>query len=191
VAVSRNPFFPQDGDNLSPRTSLSFRLGSAATVRWVVTDAAGTPVRTIKTDEALAAGIHSFTWDGRNDAATFVPRGVYYSRVTATNGTQSAAQRVGVRADAFSVRISDTTPARRQKITIRATSAESLDAAPRVRVYQPGIGSWSVAMTKVARREYKAVVTLRSSSTGTVKFKVYAPDANGAVQATVVGYPLH
>jgi flagellar hook assembly protein FlgD len=191
LAVSRNPFFPQDGDNLSPRTSLSFRLGSAATVRWVVTDAAGTPVRTIKTDEALPAGTHAFTWDGRNDAGSFVPRGVYYSLVTATNGTQSAAQRAGFRADAFAVRISDTTPARRQKITVRATSAESLDAAPRVRVYQPGIGSWSVAMTRVATREYKAVITLRSSSTGTVKFKVYAPDANGVSQYSVVGYPLH
>jgi hypothetical protein len=166
-------------------------LKSAANVSWVVTDAAGVPVRTIKVDEALAAGTHTFTWDGRDDAGAYVPRGVFYSRVTATNGPQTAAQRVGMRADAFAVSVSDTTPARGQKITIRATSAEGLDTTPKVRVYQPGISSWAVTMTKVDTRVYKVTLTLKSSGTGTVTFKVYANDSNGVSQSSYLRLALH
>ena len=191
VAASRTLFFPQDGDGLTRDTSLSFKLKSPATVSWVVTTSAGTPVRTIKTDEALAAGTHAFTWNGRNDAGAYVPRGVYYSSVTATNGTQSATQRVALRADAFAVTISDTTPARGQTVTIRAASAEGLDTTPRVRVYQPGIGAWSVTMRKVDTRVYKVSLKLRSSRTGTVTFKVYANDSNGVSQASSIKLALH
>jgi flagellar hook assembly protein FlgD len=191
VAASRTLFFPQDGDGLTRDTSLSFKLKSPATVSWVVTSSAGTPVRTIKTDEALVAGTYAFTWNGRDDAGAYVPRGVYYSSVTATNGTQAATQRVALRADAFAVTISDTTPARGQTVTIRAASAEGLDTTPRVRVYQPGIGAWSVTMRKVDTRVYKVSLKLRSSGTGTVTFKVYADDSNGVRQATSIKLALH
>jgi flagellar hook assembly protein FlgD len=191
VAASRTLFFPQDGDGLMRDTSVSFKLRSAATVTWVVTNSAGTPVRTIKTDELLAAGTHAFKWNGRNDAGAYVPRGVYYSSVTATNGTQTATQRKSLRADAFAVTISDTTPARRQKITIRVTSAEALSTVPKVRVAQPGISAYNVKMKKVATRVYKVTFTLKSSATGTVTFKVYAKDKNGVSQATSIKLALH
>jgi flagellar hook assembly protein FlgD len=191
VAASRTLFFPQDGDGLMRDTSLSFKLRSAATVTWVVTNSAGTPVRTIKTDASLAAGTHAFKWNGRNDAGAYVPRGVYYSSVTATNGTQTATQRKSLRADAFAVTISDTTPARRQKITIRVTSAEALSTVPKVRVAQPGISAYTVKMKRVATRVYKVTFTLKSSATGTVTFKVFAKDKNGVRQATSIRLALH
>ncbi len=172
-------------------TVLSFKLKSAATVTWVVTSSNGTPVRTVKTDAALAAGSYAFTWNGRNDAGAYVPRGIYYTRVTATNGAQAATQRAVMRADAFAITISDTTPARGQTVTIRATSAESLSTTPRVRVYQPGIGAWSVTMKKIDTRVYKVSLKLRSSKTGTVTFKVYAVDSKGASQASTVKLALH
>jgi len=191
VAASRVVFFPQDGDKLSPTTALSFRLAAAATVTWTIVDARGTPVRTIKTDEALVAGTYAFTWNGRNDAGAYVPRGTYRSVVTATGGTIAITQRVAVVADAFRIIASDLTPGRRQRISVKAITAESLDAKPRLTVYQPGIGAWTVAMTVSSSGTYVATITLRSSSAGTLRLKVSAPDSAARAQSANLYLPLH
>ena len=174
TASSRSVFFPQDGDNLGRTTAFSFRLRSAATVSWTVVNAAGTVVRTIKTGEALAAGPYAFTWNGRNDAGVMVPRGTYRTVVSATDGTYAATQKATVVADAFHIVVSDSTPGRRQRVTVTATSAETLDRTPRLRVYQPGIAAWSVTMRKIGTRVYRITVTLKSSRTGTLKLRVSA-----------------
>ncbi len=191
TASSRPVFFPQDGDNLSSTTAFSFRLRSAATVSWTVQNAAGTVVRTIKAGEALAAGAYAFTWNGRNDAGAMVPRGTYRTVVTATDGTYSATQKATVVADAFRIVVSDSTPGRRQRITVTATSAETLDRTPRLRVYQPGIAAWSVTMRKIDTRVYRITVTLKSSKTGTLKLRVSALDDGGRAQASYRYLPLH
>jgi flagellar hook assembly protein FlgD len=191
VATSRAIFFPQDGDGYAPTTGLSFRLDAPATVSWTIIDAAGTVVRTIKTDEALDTGSYAFAWNGRNDAGAYVPRGMYRSTVVATDGTTSITQRVAVVADAFRIISSDTTPGRRQRITVTAISAESLDTAPKLTVVQPGVSAWSVTMKRSSSGTYVATVTLKSSSTGTLRLKVSAPDASGRAQASNLSLPLH
>ena len=188
---SKTVFFPQDGDRLTATTSLSFKLFSPATVDWMIQNAAGTTVRTLKAGEALAAGTHAVSWNGRDDAGAYVPRGSYRSVVTATDGTLSSSQRASFVADAFTIAVSDTTPARKQRITVTTTSAESLDAAPRVRVYQPGVAAWSVTMTKVATRVYRATVTLKSGSTGTLRLRIGGHDSNGVLQELNRYLPLH
>ena len=60
--------------------------------------------------------------------------------VHATDGTLAASQAVSVVADAFKVSTSDASPARKQQITVTATSAEALDARPRLADCLPGIG---------------------------------------------------
>ncbi len=191
VATSKLAFYPQDGDSLARTTSFSYRLRSAATVDWTIQDASGALVRTIRTAQALAAGTHAFTWNGRNDVGAFVPRGTYRSVVTATDGTLSATQRVEVVAAAFKVVVSDTTPGRGQRLTVTATSAEPLDGSPKLRIYQPGISGWTVTMTKIGTRVYRARVTLKKSSTGTLRIRVKAPDRNGVKQATYRYLILH
>ncbi len=191
TASSRPVFYPQDGDNLGKTTVFSFRLRSAATVSWTVVNAAGVVVRTIRTGEALAAGRHAYTWNGRNDAGAMVPRGTYRTVVTATDGTYAATQRATVVADAFRIAVSDTTPRRGQRVTVTATSAEALDRAPRLRIYQPGIKAWSVTMRKIGTRVYRITVTLRSSHTGTLKLRVSALDDGGRAQASYRYLPLH
>ena len=191
TASSRSVFYPQDGDNLGKTTVFSFRLRSAATVSWTVQNAAGTVVRTIRTGEALAAGPYTFTWNGRDDAGVMVPRGTYRTVVSATDGTYAATQSATVVADAFRISVSDTTPGRRQRVTVTATSAEALDRTPRLRIYQPGIGAWSVTMRKIDTRVYRVTVTLRSSKTGTLKLRVSAPDDGGRAQASYRYLPLH
>ncbi len=188
---SRPVFYPQDGDNLARTTTLSFRLRSAATVSWTVENAAGVVVRTIKTGESLAAGPHAFTWNGRNDAGAMVPRGTYRTVVTATDGTFAATQKATVVASAFRISVNDTTPRRGQRVTVTATSAEALDRAPRLRVYQPGIAAWSVTMRKIGTRVYRVTVTLRSSATGTLRLRVSAPDDGGRSQSSSRYLPFH
>ena len=189
--ASKNPFFPQDGDRYAPTTTFSFTLASPATVNWTIVNAAGATVRTIKTGEALAAGTHAFAWNGRNDQGAFVSRGTYRAVVAATNGSQGSSQSVAVLADAFRIGVSDTTPGRRQRITITATTAESLSGAPLVTIYQPGISRYSVRTTRVAAGVYRVSITLKSSSTGRLRVLVSGRDAAGHVQNSSLYLPLH
>lgn len=191
AAASRALFFPQDGDNLSPSTTFSFRLFAPATVDWTIVDARGAVVRTLKSGAALAAGTYSFIWNGRNNAGAYVARGTYRSQVVATSALSTQTLRVAVVADAFKVAVSDTTPARGQTITVTATTAESLGTTPRLAVIQPGIAAWSVSMYRVSSGVYRVSVRLRSSSTGTLRLKVYATDSYGRAQYTNLSLPLH
>jgi flagellar hook assembly protein FlgD len=191
VASSKVAFFPQDGDAIGNTTSFTFRLRSTATVDWTVRNRAGEVVRTVKAAATLDAGTRSFTWNGRTDAGALVPRGTYRSVVTATDGTFTSTQSVGVVADAFRITSSDTSPARGQRITITATSAEGLDTTPVLHVDQPGIGTWSVTMRKVDTRRWRVAVMLRSSATGTLRLRVSAKDSAGARQSSTLSLVIH
>ena len=191
ATVSKTLFFPQDGDTVSTGTALSFKLASPATVSWSIVDPTGAVVRTIKTDEALVAGTYLFAWNGRNDLGAFVPRGTYRAVVRASNGPQGSSQSVSVLADAFKINASDTTPGRRQRITITATSAEALSTTPRVTIYQPGISGYSTTMTKVSTGVYRLTITLKSSSTGTLRIVVSGKDTKAHSQSSTKLLPLH
>ncbi len=191
VASSRSIFYPQDGDNLAMTTTFSMRLASPATVTWAVINAEGTVVRTFRADEAMDAGTHKQSWDGRDDAGAFVPRGTYRTLVTATDGTLGASQSASVMTEAFRIKLSDTTPRRGQKITVTVTSPEILSAAPRVAFYQPGIGGWAVTAKRISTYSYRVTVTLRSSGTGTMRVKAYGWDSGGRKQLTNTYFPLH
>jgi flagellar hook assembly protein FlgD len=191
VKSSRSVFFPQDGDTLARTTTFSMTLGSPASVSWTVIDAAGTVVRTLATDESTEAGTWTRSWDGRNDAGAFVPRGTYRSQVRATDGTHVAVQRVAVVADAFRFVLSDSTPARRQRITVTVVTPEGLSKNPSIAFYQPGIGVWSVSTSKVSSTTYRATVTLRSSSTGMLRIRASGYDTSGRSQWASVYVPLH
>ncbi len=188
---SRIAFYPQDGDRLAKTTLFSFNLLSPATVNWMVVNSHGAVVRTIASDAAMDAGMHSFRWNGRGDDGSYVRRGSYWTVVQATNGTQSAEQRAKVVAAAFKIVVSDTTPARHQKLKITVISAEALSTRPRVAVYQPGIGTWRVTMSKVSKHKYRVTIRLKSSGTGTLRIRVYAKDKLGHKQASNRYLKLH
>jgi len=59
---------------------------SAGSVKAVITNAAGTPVRTVDLG-ALPAGVNSATWPGDNDSGAPVPAGPYRLQVVAANGS--------------------------------------------------------------------------------------------------------
>jgi gliding motility-associated-like protein len=191
VTASPLLFFPQDGDAYTRSATLGFALSRQATVNWTVRNAAGTVVATLYADVPLAAGAYAWAWDGRTTAGSFVPRGLYTSFVTATDGTATITQRASVLADAFRLTSSDTTPARGQWLTITAVSAENV-ASARLRVYQPGRTAYTVTMTKIATRTYRIKIHLASSgSTGTLVLRVTGLDGGGQTNKSYLRLALH
>ena len=191
TASSRIAFYPQDGDRLARTTVFSFQLLSPATVTWTVVNGKGEVVKTIASDAAMDAGAHSFRWNGRGDDGSYVKRGSYWTVVQATNGTQSAEQRAKVVAAAFKIIVSDSTPARGQRIRITVVSPEPLSTRLRLAVFQPGRSVWRVTMSKVSKHRYRVTIRLRSSSTGTLRLRVYARDKLGHKQASNRYLTLH
>jgi FlgD Ig-like domain len=69
-----NPFNPQ--------TTIAFSVKERGRVRLAVYDVSGALVRTLA-NEDFAAGLHTATWDGRNDAGQPVASGVYFYKLIA------------------------------------------------------------------------------------------------------------
>ncbi|HEV7603558.1 MAG TPA: FlgD immunoglobulin-like domain containing protein [Candidatus Limnocylindrales bacterium] len=192
VLASRTLFFPHDLDTLAPTTTLSFTLARPMTVNWTVRNAAGAVVVTHLTDAAQAAGTVTWVFDGRGTDGALLPRGLYTSVVTATDGTLTASQVVGFQADAFAIRASDATPGRGQWITYTVTSAETLAVNPTLFGYQPGVKAWSVRMTKVATNIYRATVRMKPAGhSGIVSIRIKGLDSLRGVQNTFQSYRLH
>jgi hypothetical protein len=192
VATSRALFYPQDLDNLAKTTKLSFVLARPMTVTWTLSDATGAVVVTHLDAVDLPAGSQAWVFDGRRSDGTMLPTGHYVSYVVATDGTFTASQSVAFDAQAFVLNPSDTTPGRGQLVTVRATTAESLSAAPRLYITQPGKATWSVPMTRTSGSTYAATVRLKTGGhSGTVSFQVRGKDSNGVMQRTTKSYPLH
>ena len=112
--------------------------------------------------------------------------------MTARDGTYTPTQSVAFEMNAFGIRASASSATRGGSITLTVTSAESLSSAPRVYVTQPGVTTWAVTLTKVSGLTYKATLKMKTGGrSGTVTFKVQAPDANGRYQRTSLSLPLH
>jgi hypothetical protein len=180
VGLTRTPalFFPQDGDRLAATTKAAWTLRTAATVSIQVLDSTGTAVRTTA-PRALPAGAGSWAWNGRDDAGAYVPRGPYRIVVTATNGTQAASQSVAVAADAFRIATSTATAIRGKAITVTASSAEPLKAAPTLIVRQPGLADWTVTMTAKGATWTATITPKKAGTAGTMTLFVRGRDTAG------------
>lgn len=64
-------------DSLARGVTVSYRLVTDADLRISVLNQAGRVVRTLIADEHRSAGVHSETWDGRDDGGRAVPAGEY------------------------------------------------------------------------------------------------------------------
>jgi flagellar hook assembly protein FlgD len=184
-------FYPQDKDRLATHTVLSFTLARPATVTWQVKNRAGEVVFTRFDNVALGAGTHSFKWYGKDQAGAIVPAGFYTSVVQATDGTVGISQAASMELNAFAFRVTDSTPARGQTITVTGITAEPLSGYVYLHVTQPGLPTWYVRMAKATSTSYKATIKLRSSSTGTMALRISAKDVDGRFQATYLKLALH
>ena len=191
VRSSARVFYPHDADRFAPTTTLSFTLAKPATVTWAIRNAAGATVATRLAGVATAAGTQSWVWDGTNDAGVRLPLGAYIASVSAAAGEFSIAQSVKVEMNAFAIATSTASAKRGSRLTVTATSAESLAAAPHLYVTQPGHATWGVTMTRIDSRTFKATITPKTGgSAGTLALKVLARDYDGRRQATYRVLPL-
>lgn len=69
---------PNVPNPFNPTTRILFTLRKAGTVTLKVYDLSGKLVRTLSDRREYAAGQHSITWDGRNEASSAVPSGAYF-----------------------------------------------------------------------------------------------------------------
>jgi flagellar hook assembly protein FlgD len=191
VRSSVRLFYPQDHDRFAQTTVLSFTLTRPATVTWTITDSAGRVLVTHLAGAGLAAGTQTWTWNGRAADGTILPLGSYISSVTATDGidTMSGAARVDM--SAFLIATSTTTARRGHSITVTATSAEPLSTSMVLYVYQPGVATWHVTLTRVDSRTARRTITLKNAgSAGKVRFVIRANDLDGRSQFTSRYLPL-
>ena len=185
-------FFPQDKDSLSATDKLQFTLARPMTVSWTLRDAAGATVITKLPESLRPAGTYYWVFDGKRPDGSMLPRGVYTSVVTAADGALVATQTVSFEADAFKIKLSDSTPGRGQSVTVYVTSAETLKKNPTLWVYQPGVAAWSAKTTKTGTYTYRVTIKLKSTGgVGPISFKAWGLDSKGHAQATTTGFTLH
>jgi beta propeller repeat protein len=72
---------PSHPNPFNPRTTVSYSVPVPGAVELRVYDVRGSLVRTL-VDEAVAAGLHAVTWDGRDDRGASVGSGVYFVRLS-------------------------------------------------------------------------------------------------------------
>jgi hypothetical protein len=73
-SIHPNPFNPQ--------TTVEYSLFARERVRIAIYDVRGTLVRRL-VDQTMAAGDHSVTWDGHDDAGRSTSSGIYFVRMLA------------------------------------------------------------------------------------------------------------
>ena len=78
-ANAPNPF--------NPRTTIAFRLAESGPATLTVYDARGRTVRVLVDGDAMPAGRHEVTWDGRDDEGRGVAGGVYFYALRADDVT--------------------------------------------------------------------------------------------------------
>jgi flagellar hook assembly protein FlgD len=191
VKTSAKVFFPQDGDRFAPTTTLSFTVGTPASVTWVVRNAANQVVVTHLAGAAVAAGTTTWTWNGRNAAGVRLPTGAYTSLVTATDGVHTISQAVRVEMNAFSIATSTGTPRRGRSLTVTVTSAEPLSTGVLLYVTQPGVTTWHLSLVKIDSRTWRKTITVKSGgSAGTLRLSARGRDLDGRSQSSLRYLPL-
>lgn len=191
VKTSAKVFYPQDGDRFARTVSLSFAVARPSSVTWTIRNAANQVVVTHLADAVVGAGTQTWVWDGRTAEGVLLPRGIYTSYVSATDGTFAISQAVKVEMNAFAIATSTATARRGHALTVVVTSAEALKGGIRLYVTQPGKTTWGITMTKLDSRTWRAKFTVKTGgAAGTLRLKAWALDYDGRAQATFRYLPL-
>ena len=184
VHWNRPAFYPQDGDALAPTAAIAFSLKRTATVS-VGIYAGPTLIRTIWTNQAMAAGIHSWTWDGRDAHGALVQRGTYTARVVvrSTIGTTQISR--PIIADAFDVSLSASTVRAGQTLTVTVTTTEPLRAAPTISFAQPGRAAVARTAIPLGGGRFRVSFTVAAGPAGPATIRIAGRDSAGGPNLTV------
>lgn len=97
--LSADRYFSPDGDGQDDEVLVTFGLSADALTTIDIRNADGLLVRRVESDAARAQGGQTFSWDGRDEAGTRVPDGVYTYLIHAGGAfgeSDEASGRVGV-----------------------------------------------------------------------------------------------
>ena len=152
--LTRSPaqLYPQDGDALRQVIDGRVRRCSSRATRHRQgprCERDGGADRVRRPRRCRPAPQH-WAWNGKVAGGAYAKPGTYRIVVSATNGTQRAAQSTSVLADAFRLEASVTDAVRGHAFTLTARSTEPLSTTPVVVVREAGVASWTVAMTKAS-----------------------------------------
>ncbi len=75
--------------------AITLSLPADASVTAQVLNIAGRPVRALVSDRPMTAGVNALVWDGRSDAGSLVPAGVYLVRVRSRDESGTCAEALG------------------------------------------------------------------------------------------------
>lgn len=178
-----SPFFPQDGDALAARSTMSVRLSRTAVLAAGIYSGS-TLIRSIWSNASLGAGTHAWTWDGRNGAGAFVPRGLYVVRVSATTSLGTTVLTRSILADAFNVSLSATSLRAGQTLTVTFSTVEPLRYAPNVTFTQPSRAGVRKAATSLGSGRYRVTFVVASGSAGSATIGIAGRDTSGGVNTT-------
>jgi len=187
---SPTAFYPQDGDALFRTSRVSFSTIRTATVTATIYSGQ-TVIRRIMTNATLGAGAHAWTWDGRDDAGAYVPRGTYVVLVKATSAIGTSVLTRAVVADSYTVGLSSTSLSAGQTLTVTFTSTEPLRAAPTVGFTQPGRSVVNKTATSLGGGQYRVVFTVASGPAGTAWVVISGRDTSGGYNATSRTVAIH
>jgi hypothetical protein len=150
-----------------------------------VLDAIGEVVRPAYANRALPAGRATWAWNGLVAGGADARPGSYRIVVSATNGTQRAAQSTTVEAAGFHLSASVESAVRGHAFTLSARSAEPLSTTPVVVVREAGVDPWTVTMTRASATRWTASITpRRAGDAGALDLTVRARDEAGGRNAS-------
>jgi len=178
-------FDPLDGDALAATSRLSFGLARPASVTVAIYQGS-TLVRTIWTNQPMAAGPHAWVWNGRNAAGAIVPRGRYTVRVAATTSLGTTIQTRVVIVDAFNVALSATTVRAGQTLTVTFVSTEPLRAAPLVAFGQRGKAAVVKTAVRLSDGRYRVAFLVAAGGSGPAVVRILGRDTAGGTNTTSV-----
>jgi flagellar hook assembly protein FlgD len=176
-------FYPNDSDTLAPSAKLSFSQSrtavASAAIYWRTT-----LVRTIWTNRTLGAGVHSWAWNGRNNAGALTGTGMYTLRVTARSGIGTTVQTRDILVDAYAVALSSSAVRAGQTLTVTFTSTEPLAGAPSVSFKQPGRAAVKRTATALGGGRYRVAFVVAKGSAGTAVVTITGRDSRGGTNTT-------
>jgi spore germination protein YaaH/flagellar hook assembly protein FlgD len=183
VRWSRGAFYPQDGDAITPKAALSFSLKRTAVVT-VGIYSGSTLVRTVWTNRSFAAGVHGWTWDGRDANGALVAPGVYVVRVTARSWVGTSGLSRTILVDAFRTVLSATSVQAGQTLTVTLTTTEALRAAPIVTFTQPGRAAVTRTATSLGSGRYRVSFTVAAGTAGAATIRIAGRDTAGGLNTS-------
>jgi hypothetical protein len=162
----------------------------SASLTLRILDAAGAEVRRAWTNRSVAAGTHSWRWDGKTAGGAWAPRGRYTAVLMAVSSTGSTEIRRSITADAFAWQLSSTRPRAGATFAVIFRSTEPLRESPRATIR--AVTGTSLPLTVVRRSDgsWRGTVTLPPAWRGSATLTLSGRDTGGRTNSSTVGLEI-